>query len=69
MISNIKGSWKTTLIGSILIGFAGVYIEGSLYFKSDVNYIVMSILLGGGIGLIFSPDTVFNLLIRKSKEI
>lgn len=53
-MKNIK-AWKTTLVGLILIGggLASVYFE-----KADWSGAI--IVIGLGIGLIFSPDSVID---------
>lgn len=72
-MKNIIESWKTTLIGIILLISGVLYTLGSVYFKSDVNYVVMIILLGSGIAMMFSPDTLIeklnDLITKKSKEV
>lgn len=57
-MKNIK-AWKTTLLGLILIGggFASVYFE-----KADWTGAV--IVIGLGIGLIFSPDSLIDKLTK-----
>ena len=65
--------WKTTILGIILIISGLGYTGGCVFYKSDVNYIVMSILIASGIGMIFSPDTIISklnyLIDKKSKEV
>lgn len=57
-MKNIK-AWKTTLVGLVLIGggFASVYFE-----KADWTSAV--IVIGLGIGLIFSPDSLIDKLTK-----
>jgi hypothetical protein len=64
-MKNVIESWKTTLLGIILIvcGLAYVFINLS------PDYIIVCLLVGSGIGLIFSPDSVIDLLKKKSKEV
>jgi hypothetical protein len=59
-MKNVK-AWKTTLVGLILIGggLASVYMG-----KADWSGAI--IIIGLGIGLIFSPDTVINKLTNKN---
>jgi len=72
-MKNIYKSWKTTLLGTILILCGIGYIAGSLYYKLDVEWTVMSILFLCGGGLWLSPDTLIdaakNLITKKSKEL
>ena len=68
-MKNIYKGWKSTLAGVLL------FLGGLLYvfYNSSPDYIIMSILLVSGIGLIFSPDVVISklqeLISKKSKEI
>jgi len=57
---NIK-AWKTTLVGLVLIGggLASVYMA-----KADWSGAI--IIIGLGIGLIFSPDTVIDKVTKKN---
>jgi hypothetical protein len=57
-MKNIK-AWKTTLVGLVLIigGFASVYFE-----KADWSGAI--IVIGLGIGLIFSPDSLIDKLTK-----
>lgn len=64
-MKNIYKSWKTTLLGIVLIG-VGI---GYVFVNTSPDYILMSILIGVGIGLVFSPDSVIELLNKKSKEV
>jgi len=64
-MKNIYKSWKTTLLGIVLIG-CGI---GYVFVNASPDYILMSILIGVGIGFIFSPDSVMDLLNKKSKEL
>lgn len=64
-MSNIKNGWKTTLMGIILI------VSGIAYtlINTTPDYILVSLLVGSGIGFVFTPDSVLNLLKRKSKDL
>jgi len=64
-MKNIINSWKTTLLGMILIGSGIAYT----LINTTPDYIIVSILIGSGTGLIFTPDTVLDLLKRKSKDL
>jgi uncharacterized membrane protein YqgA involved in biofilm formation len=64
-MKNIYKSWKTTLLGIVLIGCGLAYV----FVNQSPDYILMSILIGSGIGFIFSPDSVIDLLKKKSKEV
>jgi hypothetical protein len=57
-MKNIK-AWKTTSLGLVLIGggFASVYFE-----KADWSGAI--IVIGLGIGLIFSPDSLIDKLTK-----
>jgi len=63
-MKNVIKSWKTTLLGLVLIvcGLAYVFVNVA------PDYILMSILIGSGIGLLFVPDSVIELLKSKSKD-
>jgi hypothetical protein len=68
-MKNIYKGWKSTLAGVLL------FLGGLLYvfYNSSPDYVIMSILLASGIGLVFSPDVVISklqeLISKKSKEI
>jgi hypothetical protein len=64
-MKNIYKSWKTTLLGIVLIA-SGI---GYVFINLSPDYILMSILIGVGIGLLFVPDSVIELLKNKSKEV
>jgi hypothetical protein len=64
-MKNIYKSWKTTLLGIVLICSGIIYI----FVNLSPDYILMSILIGVGIGLLFSPDSVIKFLKDKSKGI
>ena len=59
----IKG-WKTTLLGLTLIASGIVYV----LLKEAPDYIIMCLLIGSGIGFVFSPDDVIKLLKNKSDK-
>jgi hypothetical protein len=58
-MKNVK-AWKTTLIGLVLIGggLASVYMG-----KAD--WTGAMVVIGLGVGLIFSPDTVIDKITKK----
>ena len=68
-MKNIYKGWKSTVAGVLLFLGGLVYI----FYNTSPDYIIMSILLSSGIGLIFSPDVVISklqeLISKKSKEI
>ena len=64
-MKNIYKSWRTTLLGIILIGCGLAYV----FVNTSPDYVLMSILIGSGIGFIFAPDSVIDLLKKKSKEV
>ena len=59
----IKG-WKTTLLGLTLIGVGIAYV----LLKEVPDYIILCLLIGSGIGFVFSPDDVLKLLKNKSDK-
>jgi F0F1-type ATP synthase assembly protein I len=61
----VTKSWKTSILGVILIGCGIAYV----FVSTSPDYIIMVLLIGCGIGLLFSPDTVLDLLKKKSKEL
>ena len=65
MINNITEGWKTTFLGSVLTASGLAYV----FFNPTPDYIILALLIGAGIGLIFAPDKVLDLLLRKSKEL
>lgn len=65
VMKRIVNSWKTTLLGLLFIGSGIAYT----LINTTPDYIVISILMGGGTGLIFTPDSVLDLLKRKSKDL
>jgi hypothetical protein len=64
-MKNIYKSWKTTLLGIVLIGCGLAYV----FINPTPDYIIMSLLIASGIGLVFSPDSVIEMLNKKSKEL
>lgn len=68
-MKNIYKGWKSTVAGVLLFLGGLVYV----FYNTSPDYIIMSILLSSGIGLIFSPDVVISklqeLISKKSKEI
>lgn len=68
-MKNIYKGWKSTVAGVLLFLGGLVYV----LYNTSPDYIIMSILLSSGIGLIFSPDVVISklqeLISKKSKEI
>jgi hypothetical protein len=66
MIRNIYKGWKTTIIGTILIGAALAYI----FINATPDYILMSILLASGVAMLFFPDNLLQQLktLIKSKS-
>lgn len=66
MINNLK-SWKTTLVGIVLIGIAIAY----LFVKDEINVTIFIINLILGIGLLFTPDSILDGLksfIKSNKD-
>lgn len=61
-MKNLKKSWKTTMLGIVLIISGLAYTLGSVYLKSEIDYKIMSILIASGIALMFSPDTFIDKL-------
>jgi hypothetical protein len=64
-MKNIYKSWKTTLLGVILIAAGLAYV----FVNQAPDYIVMGLLVGVGILLVFSPDTIIDVLNKKSKTL
>ena len=60
----IKG-WKTTLLGLTLIAVGIVYV----LLNKEPDYIILCLLIGSGIGFVFSPDDVLKLLKNKSDKL
>ena len=64
-MKNIISGWKTTILGMVLIGSGIAYT----LINTTPDYILVSLLIGSGIGFVFSPDTVLDLLKRKGKDL
>jgi len=64
-MKNIYKSWKTTLLGIVLIA-SGI---GYTFANASPDYILVSLLIGTGIGFVFAPDSVIKLLKNKSKDL
>jgi hypothetical protein len=64
-MKNVIKSWKTTLLGIVLIA-SGI---GYTFVNSAPDYILVCLLIGSGIGFVFAPDTLIELLKNKSKEL
>jgi hypothetical protein len=64
-MKNVIKSWKTTLLGVILIASGLAYV----FVNQTPDYIVMGLLVGVGILLVFSPDTIIDVLNKKSKTL
>jgi len=64
-MKNIYKSWKTTLLGIVLIA-SGI---GYTFANASPDYILVSLLIGTGTGFVFTPDSVIDLLKNKSKDL
>jgi hypothetical protein len=64
-MKNIIKSWKTTLLGMVLIA-SGI---GYTFVNSSPDYILVCLLIGSGISFVFAPDSMIELLKKKSKEL
>jgi hypothetical protein len=64
-MKNVIKSWKTTLLGIVLIA-SGI---GYTFVNLAPDYILVCLLIGSGISFIFAPDSVIELLNKKSKEL
>jgi F0F1-type ATP synthase assembly protein I len=64
-MKNVIKSWKTTLLGIVLIA-SGI---GYTFVNSSPDYILVCLLIGSGVGFLFAPDSVIELLKNKSKEL
>jgi F0F1-type ATP synthase assembly protein I len=62
-MKNVIKSWKTTLLGIVLIA-SGI---GYTFVNSSPDYILVCLLIGSGVGFLFAPDSVIELLKNKSK--
>lgn len=58
LTNNLVKSWKTTLIGSILLIAAIV----SVFLVDNITWIDASIAIGIGLTLMFSPDNIISRL-------
>lgn len=72
-MKNIYESWKTTLLGTILIACAIGYILGSWHYKTEIDRVIpLSLIVVGGL-LCISPDTIIKasktFINKKSKEL
>ena len=56
MITKNLSSWKSTLVGILLILASLAYI----FFKEEVKPIIALVLGGVGIALLFTPDSLFD---------
>lgn len=63
MVQNVIKSWKTTILGLLVIGTALL----STIVK-DVSWTEASIGLVIGIGLLFCPDMIVTILINQFKK-
>tara|TARA_R110000822_G_scaffold76214_5_gene183180 strand:+ start:1760 stop:1954 length:195 start_codon:yes stop_codon:yes gene_type:complete len=64
-MKNVIKSWKTSLLGIVLIASGLSYV----FVNDSPDYILMCILVGSGIGFLFAPDSVIELLKNKSKDL
>jgi cbb3-type cytochrome oxidase subunit 3 len=58
MIQNIYKSWGTSVVGIFFLSLGGGY----LLLNPTPDYIVLSILLIGGVALLFFPDDIITQL-------
>ena len=58
MIKNIYKSWETSLIGVILFTLGGTY----LFKSASPDYIILSILLIGGVAFLLFPNDIVKQL-------
>jgi choline-glycine betaine transporter len=66
-MKNIVASWKTTLLGLLIIGAGIAYI----FVVQDSKVFQFAILLIIGIGFLFAPDTIIDGLrsiIKNNKD-
>ena len=66
-MKNIVASWKTTLLGLLIIGAGIAYI----FVVQDSKVFQFAILLIVGIGFLFAPDTIIDglrSLIKNNKD-
>jgi uncharacterized membrane protein YqgA involved in biofilm formation len=64
-MKNVIKSWKTTLLGIVLIAVGIIYV----LLNKEADYIIMCLLIGTGIGFVFSPDDIIKLLKNKSGKL
>ena len=68
-MKNIYKSWKTTIIGIFLL----ILGAGYLFYNITPDYIILSILLSGGVSLLFFPDDIItqlkSFISKKSNEV
>jgi len=65
-MKNLYRSWKTTLVGLLLIGISSAYI-----LNGGDNVWILVVAMISGIGLLFLPDTFLgsiSSLIEKNKD-
>jgi len=72
-MSNFRKSWKTTLLGTILMACAIGYIFGSWHYETEIDRVIpLSLIIVGGL-LWISPDTIIKasttFINKKSKEL
>jgi hypothetical protein len=69
MIQNIYKSWITSAVGIFLLSLGGGYV----LYNPTPDYIILSMLLAGGIALLFFPDDLItqlkSFLSKKSKQL
>ena len=63
-MKNVIKSWKTTLLGIVLIASGISYT----FVNATPDYIIVCLLIGSGVGFVFSPDDVLKLLKNKSDK-
>jgi choline-glycine betaine transporter len=66
-MKNLVASWKTTLLGLLIIGAGITYI----FIVEDSKVFQFAILLIVGIGFLFAPDTIIDglrSLIKNNKD-
>jgi choline-glycine betaine transporter len=66
-MKNLVASWKTTLLGLLIIGAGIAYI----FIVEDSKVFQFAILLIVGIGFLFAPDTIIDglrSLIKNNKD-
>jgi choline-glycine betaine transporter len=66
-MKNLVASWKTTILGLLIIGAGITYI----FIVQDSKVFQFAILLIVGIGFLFAPDTIIDglrSLIKNNKD-